>query len=116
MLKQETIEDIKTIANCMGSVLKDDIGLFTNLYNAHNADALRKVLSQVFFKMNKIQQTNKDSDINIFIPKDIRVERFLNELTKENFSEIKDTLIIFASLNALRNSRQEKKNEKEDEN
>ncbi len=116
LLKHETIEDIKTIANCMGSVLKDDIGLFTNLYNAHNADALRKVLSQVFFKMNKIQQTNKDSDINIFIPKDIRVERFLNELTKENFSEIKDTLIIFASLNALRNSRQEKKNEKEDEN
>ena len=104
LLSKELLEDIKIIARSIGCIFQDDIGLFTNLNNAHNKDALRKVLSQTLFKMNRIQQTHKQ-ELNLHVPEEARVENLLNNLNDTNFAVIKDTLIIFASLNALRSAK-----------
>lgn len=108
LLEPKLMEDIKIIARSIGCIFKDDVGLFTNLNNAHNEAALRKVLSQVFFKMNRIKQTKRDVDLPV--PGEQRIENLLNSLNSETYQAIKDTLIIFASLNALRSAKQKEDN------
>jgi len=114
LLSLELMEDIKIIGRYMSYILKDDVGLFTNLNNAYNQDSLRKVLSQIFFKMSKIRQTVSPQKLQDFPiePAEARMERLLNALNNEkDFVNIKDTLMIFTSLSALRNIRKREEDE-----
>ncbi|MFZ5942944.1 MAG: hypothetical protein ACOYVD_02460 [Bacillota bacterium] len=114
LLSPELMEDIKIIGRYMSYILKDDIGLFTNLSNAYNKDSLRKVISQVFFKMSKIKQTINFQKLKDFPiePAEARIERLLNALNNErDFTNIKDTLIIFSSLSALKTIRKKEEDE-----
>jgi hypothetical protein len=117
LLDKQLAEDIKVLGRTLGANFSSDIALFTSLNNAPGAAAFRHVLREAFFKMYKlgVSSTKKGGQqLKLLVPGEKRVENILNSVTEENIEAVKDTLLIYAVLSALRPRGEAK--DKQDEN
>ncbi|MTI96770.1 MAG: hypothetical protein FH749_15060 [Firmicutes bacterium] len=110
VLEKQLLEDVRTVSGIIGRVFASDVGLMTSINNAHDETTLRRVLKDAFLKMHKIAATTKKfGGEDVWAPKESRVENILSSVNKENVAEIRDTMLIYASLAAMHNLRNEKK-------
>lgn len=112
LLEKQLAEDVKKLGNTLGSNFKDDIALFTSLNNAPDIQSFIHVLKDAFLKLHKINAAGKkkDEEQNLWVVKKERIDNILNSLTEDNIDIVKDTLLIYAVLSALR-KRPESKDE-----
>lgn len=117
MLAPELLEDVKVVGRSIGANFPEDIGLFTNLNNVHDVASFRRVLKEVFLKMHKVKvATGKGkTEDELFVPKEARVENILESITRDTVAEIRDTLLIYACLMALRALAEQKKDKRKEE-
>lgn len=111
LLDKELLEDIKKVGRTIGHNFKKDVSIFSDLNNAPDVQSFRHVLKEMFFKMFKFaagkRQGDKDDDKILRIPRESRVDNILNSINDENIEAVKDTLLIYACLSALRGGEKE---------
>ncbi|MBO8170108.1 MAG: hypothetical protein H0Z35_13145 [Thermoanaerobacteraceae bacterium] len=110
VLNKDLLEDIKVLGRVIGANFPEDIGLFTALNNAHDVGAFRRVLRDTFLKLHKfyVAQAKGSSRDKVLVPSESRVERILNELSEDNLDAVKDSLLIYATLQAMKKQEVEK--------
>lgn len=110
LLEKQLLEDVRTVAGIIGRVFAADVGLMTSINNAHDEASLRRVLKDAFLKMHKIAATTKRfGGEEVWAPRESRVENILSSVNRENVTEIRDTMLIYATLAAMHAMRNEKK-------
>lgn len=110
VLEKQLLEDVRTVAGIIGRVFASDVGLMSSINNAHDETSLRRVLKDAFLKMHKIAATtSRFGGEEVWAPKESRVENILSSVTRENVGEIRDTMLIYATLAAMHSLRSEKK-------
>lgn len=103
LLETKLMEDLKVVGRTIGANFRDDIALLTRLNNAPDAGALRGVLSEAFFKMYKFRAgSRKEGGADLLVPGEGRVENILSSVTAENIEAVRDILLIYACISALR--------------
>lgn len=117
MLDEKLAGDLKSLGRTFGEQFKGDIAFFTSLNNAPDTDAFREVLREAFFKLYKVRlaagkKDKKDKDEGqqdkFYVPSETTVENILNSIGKENLGAVKDTLLIYACIWAMRKLEQDK--------
>ncbi|MQL52217.1 hypothetical protein GFC01_08020 [Desulfofundulus thermobenzoicus] len=109
LLEPELMEDLKVVGRTIGINFREDIALLTRLNNAPDAGVLRGVLSEAFFKMYKRKAgSKKEGGADLLVPGEARVENILNNVTADNIEAVRDILLIYACLSALRTQPAEK--------
>ncbi|GAW32206.1 hypothetical protein [Carboxydocella sp. JDF658] len=103
LLEKELLEDVKVLGRVIGANFPDDIALFTSLNNAHDVESFRKTLKDTLLKLHKyhVAQGKKSDEGKVLRPRADRVEHILAVLNEDNLTTIKDTLLIFAALQAM---------------
>lgn len=103
LLAKELLDDVKVLGRVIGANFPDDIALFTALNNAHDVESFRKTLKDTLLKLHKyhVAQGKKSDEGKVLRPRADRVEHILTVLNEDNLTTIKDTLLIFAALQAM---------------
>jgi len=126
MLDDRLSQDLKSLGRTFGEQFKGDIAFFTSLNNAPDVGAFREVLREAFFKLYKIRlaagkkankEKGEETKDKFYVPSETTVENILNSIDEDNLEAVKDNLLIYACINAMRKLEQDKnqKRAKEEE-
>jgi hypothetical protein len=114
VLPEELLEDVRKVATTIGQVFANDIGLMSAINNVQDEASLRKVLKDSFLKMHKIAATQSrfGGEESLWVPGPDRVENILASVDRQNVGSIRDTMLIYATLAAMRKLQMDQKKTK----
>lgn len=116
IVNAELQQDIRALGQAIGKHCAGDLSLLTKLNTATSVQSFKQALNEAFFKMVKMvhqAQHHTEQRDQLFHIRAESLHHILEALTEENVVDIRNTIMLFANLQAFWTVKKSQQNKKE---